>query len=170
MEIYVDTREHKKEYERIAKQLDALGVKHFRTKLFVGDYQSLDNSRLIVDRKKDLQEICNNVGQQHDRFKAELVRALEAGIKLIILCEHGEGIKCLDDVYRWQNPRKKIMIRKKIDGKSKFFPKYPYAIEGTKLWKMLSTIRDKYNVDFVFCNKTETGKYIVQLLGGDVDG
>lgn len=170
MEIYVDTREHKKEYERIAKQFDNLGVRHFRTKLFIGDYQSLDNSRLVVDRKKDLQEIVGNVTQQHERFKAELVRAQEAGIKLIVLCEHGEGITCLEDVFHWVNPRKKIMIRKKIDGVSRWFPKYPYATTGTKLYKMLCTIRDKYNVDFVFCDKKDTGKRIIELLGGDANG
>ena len=104
MEIIVDTREHKAEAERIQKQLDALGHKTFRSKLFVGDYQSLDNARLVVDRKKDLQELCGNVCQQHERFTNELRRAKENGIKLIILCEHG-GIKDLSDVQWWINPR-----------------------------------------------------------------
>lgn len=169
MELYVDTREHKSEYERITKQFDSIGVKYFRTKLFVGDYQSLSNARLVVDRKKDLQEIVGNVTKQHDRFKAELVRAQEAGIKVIILCEHGEGIKQLEDVYKWQNPRSKLMIRKTINGVKRWYPKYPYATPGPKLYKILTTIRDKYSVDFVFCEKENTGKEIVRLLGGGAD-
>ena len=58
MQIQVDTREHKKEWERVQKQFDAMEIQYFRSKLYVGDYQSLDNPRLVVDRKKDLQELC----------------------------------------------------------------------------------------------------------------
>lgn len=170
MEILIDTREHKKEFERIAQQFDVLGVKYARTKLFVGDYQSLDNSRLVVDRKKDLLELAGNVAQDHERFKAELVRAMDMGISIIVLCEHGEGIKSLADVKKWQNPRKKIMIAKRIDGKLKRFPKYPYAMTGSKLFKILSTIAERYKVQFEFCDKLQTGERIVQLLGGGADG
>ena len=107
MQVQVDTREHAKEWERIKGQFDALGVQYFRSKMYVGDYQSLDNPRLVIDRKKDLQEICGNVSsKQHERFKAELLRAKEQGIKLVILCEHGADIKTLEDVFFWKNPRK----------------------------------------------------------------
>ena len=85
MVIQVDTREHKSEWGRIQSQFDSLGVQYFRSKLYCGDYQSLDNAKLCIDRKKDLQELCGNVCQQHERFKAELIRAREAGIQLIIL-------------------------------------------------------------------------------------
>lgn len=74
MQIQVDTREHKKEWERVQKQFDKIeNIQYFRSKLYVGDYQSLDNPRLVIDRKKDLQELCGNVTQQHERFKAELM-------------------------------------------------------------------------------------------------
>lgn len=56
MVIQADTREHKKEWERIQKQFDDLGVQYFRSKLYCGDYQSLDNAKLCIDRKKDLQD------------------------------------------------------------------------------------------------------------------
>ena len=46
MQVQVDTREHVKEWERIKGQFDALGVKYFRSKLYVGDYQSLDNLKV----------------------------------------------------------------------------------------------------------------------------
>ena len=81
--IQVDTREHKSEWERIQKQFDDLNIQYFRSKLFCGDYQSLDNARLVIDRKRDLQELCGNVCQQHKRFKQELVRAMKNGIKII---------------------------------------------------------------------------------------
>ena len=49
MVIQVDTREHKSEWERIQSQFDSLGVQYFRSKLYCGDYQSLDNAKLCID-------------------------------------------------------------------------------------------------------------------------
>ena len=120
----------------------------------MGDYQSLDNARLVVDRKQDLQELCGNVCQQHDRFRAELIRAQEAGIQIVILCEHGGQIKCLEDVYFWSNPRKK---------------KSPKAMDGWKLFKVLNTMKEKYGVRFEFCDKRQTGRRIVEILSDGND-
>ena len=41
--------------------------------------------------------LVNNVTHQH-RFREELVRAKEHGIKLIILVEHGAEIQTMEDV------------------------------------------------------------------------
>ena len=64
MQIIVDTREHQSEWKRISKQFDELGVKYFRSKLFCGDYQSMDNTRLVVDRKRDLQEFLEPLSRE----------------------------------------------------------------------------------------------------------
>lgn len=153
MTIQIDTREHKWERARIEMQLSRLGVKTIASKLYVGDYQSLDNPRLVIDRKKDLQELCGNVTQQHERFRRELVRAMDAGIKIIILCEQGD-IDSLEDVYFWDNPR---------------IEKSPKATTGKALYRSLCTIRDRYDVRFEFCDKGMTGKRIMELLndGGE---
>ena len=167
MNIQVDSREHKSEWERIKTQFDDLGIEYFRSKLYVGDYQSLDNPRLVIDRKKDLQELCGNVCQQHERFKAELIRAMEQGIKIVILCEHGPDIKSIEDVWFWQNPRKHKVIWKTVNGQRVRTVMSDKAVDGNQLYKSLCTIRDRYNVDFVFCTKEETGKKIVEILSND---
>ena len=149
MTIQIDSREHKWELARIQRQLTAAGCKTIVSKLYVGDYQSLDNPRLVIDRKKDLLELCGNVCQQHERFQKELVRAMDAGIQIIILCEHGEEIRRLEDVYFWDNPRLKDS---------------PKATTGESLYKSLMTIKNRYNVRFEFCTKAETGKRIMELL------
>ena len=151
MTIQIDSREHKWELARIQRQLTALGCKTIFSKLYVGDYQSLDNPRLVIDRKKDLQEICGNVTQQHERFQRELLRAQEAEIQLIILIEHGDDIQTLEDVYFWDNPR---------------LSKSPKATTGKSLYRSLCTIRDRYNVRFEFCTKRGTGQKIMELLDG----
>ena len=151
MIIQIDTREHKFELARIQRQIERQGVKTINSKLYVGDYQSLDNPRLVIDRKQDLQEICGNVCQQHERFQKELMRARDAGIQIIILCEHGGDIKCLEDVYFWDNPRRKYSQK---------------ATTGSSLYKSLCTIRQEYGVDIRFCNRKDTGREIIKILGG----
>ena len=150
MVLFIDTREKARAIKKIVAEFDKQGIIHFPNKLFVGDYQNVGNSRLVIDRKQNLSEIYSNVCQGHERFKNELVRANEAGIKLIILCEHGGSIQTLEDVKTWYNPQLK---------------KSPYAWNGERLYKTLKTIQDKYKVDFEFCTKANTGKRIIELLG-----
>lgn len=166
MQIQCDTREHSKEWDRIRTQFDKLGVSYFRSKLYVGDYMSLDNPRLVIDRKKDLQEICGNVTQQHERFQRELIRAKEAGINIVILCEHGHGIECLEDIFFWDNPRRKDHMYRNVNGKPKriYLPQHKRATSGRQLYRSLSTIQERYNVTFEFCKPSETGQKIVEIL------
>lgn len=107
MTIQIDSREKARAIKNIVAEFDKQKINYFTSKLYVGDYMNYDNPRVIIDRKQNLTELCANVCQQHDRFRAELLRAKEAGIKIIILCEHSKDIKCLEDVIWWQNPRKK---------------------------------------------------------------
>jgi ERCC4-type nuclease len=167
VQIQVDTREHKAEWERIQKQFDDMGIKYFRSKMYVGDYQSLDNPRLVIDRKKNLQELCGNVCQQHERFKAELIRALQQNIKIVILVEHGEDVKTLEDVWFWENPRKHEIRWRMVNGKRVRTVQSEKAVDGSQLYRSLKTIKDRYNVDFVFCTKEQTGQKIVEILNND---
>lgn len=147
--IIQDTREHDSAIKKINKSFESHGYKVVRSKMYVGDYQFMSNPYFVVDRKKDLQELVGNVCQQHERFRRELIRANEAGIKLCILCEHGRGVTCLEDIKYWENPR---------------LYKYPKAMKGSTLYYTLCTIKTKYNVDFKFCTKQETGDMIIDLL------
>lgn len=167
MLIQCDTREHKSEWERIEKQFMSIGVDYIRSKLWVGDYMNIDNPRLVIDRKKDLLELCGNVTQQHERFRAELKRAQDKGIKIIILCEHGQDITQLSDVYFWHNPRLDKFDWVIKDGRPYKEYKYPRATTGKALYKSLCTIRDKYDVDIRFCDKRHTGYEIYKILGGE---
>lgn len=164
MDIQIDSREKARAIRKIVKTFDDNGVKHFSSKLLVGDYMSLDNPRLIIDRKQNLQELCGNVCQQHERFKRELLKAMDAGIQLIILIEHGKDIKSIEDVYFWKNPRKHEVRWRTVNGKKEKYVASSKAVDGNQLYKSLCTIRDRYNVRFEFCEKNDTGKKIIELL------
>ena len=162
MIIQIDSREKAKAIQKIIEEFDRQGIKHPVSKLMVGDYMNYDNPRVIVDRKQNLTEVCSNVCQDHERFRRELVLAKENGIQLIILCEHGKDIKSLEDVIFWKNPRSEK--RKKVDGKWQTVN--TNAMKGDVLYKILTTLEEKYGVRFEFCDKDETGKKIVEILGG----
>ena len=138
MIIHIDTREKPSAIGKILKQFDDAGVKYSRTKLYVGDYVSLENNFYVIDRK-----------HQHQRFKAELLRAKDEGIKVCVLVEHGGNITCLEDVKNWVNPRLKTS---------------PKATKGETLYKILNTLTWTCDVDFEFCKKGETGNKIIELL------
>lgn len=152
MIIQVDTREKARAIQKILAEFDKQGIKYFSSKLPVGDYISLENAKLAIDRKQNLLELCNNVCQQHKRFIAEIERANEYGIKLVILVEHGGKIKSMDDVLDWENPRLK---------------ESPLAVSGERLYRILTMIQNKYGVEFRFCSKQITGKRIVEILSDE---
>lgn len=150
MKIQIDSREQK--YSHITNYFDEVGIEHFRQKLDVGDYMNVENPLLVIDRKKDLQEVAGNVCQQHARFIREIERANNQNIQLIFLVEE-PNIKQLVDVCGWYNWRKRTN---------------PKAINGKTLYKIMKTIQDKYGVEWQFTPKGLCGKRISEILGGEL--
>ena len=161
--IVIDSREKERAIKLIKKYFDDNNIKYISSKLFCGDYQFLSNGNRVVDRKQNLSELCSNVCQDHDRFRRELVLAKENGIQLIILCEHGKDITCLEDIIFWENPRG--TVRKKVNGKWQTLK--TKATTGETLYKILTTLQEKYGCEFQFCTKEETGKRILEILSND---
>lgn len=154
--IIVDTREKPRAISKILKYFDNNDIKHISSKLYVGDYQMLDNPMLVVDRKNGLGEVCSNIIQDHERFRDELLRADEVGIKVIVLVcvPDVKKIGKLEDVKKWYNPRLRVN---------------PKATKGITLMKAMWTMENKYGCKFVFCSNEKVGKTIVDILakGGD---
>jgi hypothetical protein len=180
--IQIDSREKTRAITKIVEEFKKQGVDYYISKLWTGDYMSLDNPRLIIDRKQNLSEICANVCNTHDRFRSELVRAHDKGIKLIILIEHSNRIKSIDDVETWENPRRKVKTRVWIEDELKinddgeeYWETAHYetaevetkAMTGATLAKVMRTQERKYGCEYMFCDKLHTGKKIVELLGGE---
>ena len=144
--IQVDTREQK--YSHVTNYFDSQGIKWVKSKCVVGDYVNLENPMVVIDRKKDLQEVAGNVCQQHERFVRELELAKELGYKLIVLVEE-PSITSVEQVFGWYNWRRK---------------KNPRAISGKTLHKIMSTMSEKYDITWEFTTKQKCGERIVELL------
>lgn len=149
MTVYVDTREKPRAIKSILAQFERAGIEVVHQKLDVGDYMLSPDGAISVDRKQNLLEVCGNLAQQHKRFSAECLRAKEAGVRLVILVEHGGRIQSLEDVYDWKNPRLDVS---------------PYALSGPRVYAMMKSYESKYGVTWAFCRKQDTGKRILDIL------
>lgn len=146
--IIEDTRQQAGKHNAENEYFSAHGIKVIRSKLPVGDYANILNMSVVVDTKKDIQELAGDCIQQHDRFRTELITAQECGIRLIILTQD-DSVRSVDDLPRWYNWRRK---------------KNPRAITGKQLYKIVKTMSEKYGAEFAFCTKNEVGERIVQYL------
>lgn len=150
MKITIDSREKEHAIQGIVSYFDRHGVEWEKRKLDVGDYMIEGQPGVIVDRKMSLTEMAHNMlTADRGRFYREVRRARDAGINLIILCEHG-GIHGLEDVVRWK-------------------PRFGRA-SGKKLADAIFRLEVGYGVETYFCDPRSTGRRIIELLsGGTVD-
>lgn len=181
--ILIDSREKPKAITKILKYFDDNNIQYDTSKIYVGDYQSLENPKIVVDRKQNLSEIMQNVTQK--RFKDELIRAKNAGIHLVILIEHSRDITCIDDIIKWKNPRLeqyKRTAKWKLNinyydeydewelyrrMKENSIPCYRPPQSPTQLMKSLKTIesnKEDYDCEFQFTDKSNTGAKIIEIL------
>lgn len=150
--IICDSREKKNQH--ILRYFKANGIDFEIKKLDVADYvlataacSDLQQAKIAIDRKQNLNELATNLMNKNDksRFWREIRRAKEQNTKIIVLCEHGQNIRELHDVCKWQ---------------SKFS-----TVSGRKLADEMNRLKFSYGVDFVFCNKAETAQKIIEILG-----
>lgn len=144
MKCYVDSREKEHAIQGIVSYFDRHGVEWERRKLDVGDYMIEGQPGVIVDRKMSLTEMAHNLlTADRSRFYSEIRRARDAGINLIILCEHG-GIHGLEDVAKWK-------------------PRFGRA-SGKKLADAIFKLELGYNIPTFYCDPRSTGRRIIELL------
>ena len=155
MRIVVDTREKPRAIERIMKTFEAEGIEVIRRALPFGDYLDPERPGIVIDRKQNLNEVASNLVQDRARFLREVDRANRAGWRLIVLVEHSNRIRRLEDVIRWNNPRLKVS---------------PLAVDGPRLFRIMHAMANRYGFEWGFCDKMRTGQKIIRILSGSDDG
>lgn len=147
MTIIEDTRQKPGEHTIKADGFNERGILVIRCKLPFGDYANVPT--VAVDTKRDMDEIAGNIGSDHRRFAAECKAAQEAGCKLYFLIENRYGIRTVDDVHLWVNPR---LIYS------------PKAITGDRLERAMKTMQERYGCVFLFCEPEQAAGIIQTLL------
>ena len=151
--------------------------------------------KVTIDTKQDLEEVYNNLysskkkpsgkkESDHGRFKDELILAQQIGAKMYVLIEHGGDIKSIDDVPKWKYwsrikdwesairkqysiPRNADFEKEYMELKSHGAPMRKPPVSSETMYKAMVTMQEKYGCEFLFCTKEETGRRIIEILGGD---
>ena len=149
-----DTRNQIGKHKNIHWYCEQQGIKIVRSKLLVGDYMLTGDGTggISVDSKSGVPELASDVFQQHERFRRELIRAQECGIKLIILTEETLPGGRLDN---WKSP---------LDRNGQ--PKYKF--DPVILRKAMITMQEKYGCIFRFCDGRSTGRVLLAYLKGEL--
>lgn len=144
--IICDSREKKNAH--ILWYFHKYGIDYKIKKMDVADYQTEGRDNIVIDRKQNLDELATNLTNPQDkgRFWREVRRAYKSGIKMIVLCEHGKGVRSIPDVVNWNS-------------------KYS-TVTGRVLQEKIYQCHISYGVEFLFCDKSETAAKIIELLGG----
>ena len=150
--IVVDTREKPRAIVRILAEFDRQGIEYERRALSFADYFNPARPGIVIDRKQNLLEVAGNVVQEKKRFVREIERCNRAGCRMVVLIEHGNTVRTLEDVIWWKNPRLK---------------ESPLAVSGERLFRIMKAMALYYGIEWQFCNKQSTGRRIIQILGAD---
>lgn len=145
MIIELDTRNKKDSY--VTKYFDKQGIKWIRNKLYAGDVKLLNDTRVIIDLKANIEEIAHNLcnTQEHLRIKKELEKGKEIGCEQFIFLIKS-NIKSVDDLINWTSTRTKV--------------------RGSVLYKVMKTMSKRYGCKFIFTTRANAPKKIIELLGG----
>lgn len=167
--IIEDTRNQPGKHENIRKFCEQNGIRIVRSKLMVGDYSLPTTQTTCVDTKYGLQEVYNNMVQEHERFARECDLAHELGIRLVILVEQ-DGIVDISHVHEWRNPRYERYMKLLIGQRygrymgTKLPSKRP--IDSPRLQKMMQTFAEHHHCEWRFCDKAKTGEVLMEILNG----
>lgn len=150
MIILSDTRQQKENH--ITKSFDKNNIIYIKTKLPSADYMAIryaDDFYLdyntLIDTKKDLLEICNNLAHttEHQRVVREIELAHDLGCKRFIFLI-GEDINSLDDIKKWENNHTKV--------------------RGETLLKIMQTFKNHHDCEFMFTPRNKMGDTIIKIL------
>jgi len=160
MNILEDTRQQKGKHDNKSDYFSIHGVNLLRSKIPFGDYCL--PPRVSVDTKQNIYELAQDIDQEHQRFKTELVTAKEYGCKLIILVENTDNVHNLQDLSTWQEEYEHYAIRLSKNYKAK-------RIEGSRLARACATMSERYGATFLFCSPDEAGQKIMEILSDGMD-
>ena len=153
-----DSRQQAGKHKNIEQYCRKHKIEMIRQKLDVGDY-AFPGGKISVDTKQDLLELCKDVmSRDHRRFRAECQRAVDMGVKLVILVEEEIPFGQVD---LWEVPKWKT------SNQWHKFGEPMTKANPTTLRKALDTMTRKYGVVFRFCSRKQTPGRIIKYLKGE---
>ena len=142
LQIIADSREQVNNH--LTDYWDKKKVPYFTRKLDIGDYSAqLDDMTLekdiVIERKRNLDEICGNLSADRDRFEREFLRAKATGTKVFLIIENASWTDIYLKNYRSQLTPKSLMA-------------------SLMSWQV------RFNITIIFCEPENTPRLIHQIL------
>jgi len=142
LQIIADSREQVNNH--LTEYWDKKKVPYFTRKLDIGDYSAqLGDMTLekdvVIERKRNLDEICGNLTSDRDRFEREFLRAKASGTKVFLIVENATWT----DIFL-QN------YRSKLSAKS--------LVASILSWQV------RFNITVLFCAPENTPRLIYGIL------
>ena len=142
LQIIADSREQVNNH--LTDYWDKKKVPYFTRKLDIGDYSAqLGDMTLekyvVIERKRNLDEICGNLSADRDRFEREFLRAKAIGTKVFLIIENATWT----DIYL-QNYRSQLTAKS--------------LVASLMSWQV------RFNITIIFCAPENTPRLIYQIL------
>ena len=142
LQIIADSREQVNNH--LTDYWDKKKVPYFTRKLDIGDYSAqLGDMTLekdiVIERKRNLDEICGNLTADRDRFEREFLRAKATGTKVFLIIENASWTDIYLQRYRSQLSPKSLMA-------------------SLMSWQV------RFNITIIFCEPENTPRLIHQIL------
>lgn len=142
LQIIADSREQVNNH--LTDYWDKKKVPYFTRKLDIGDYSAqLGEMTLekdvVIERKRNLDEICGNLTADRDRFEREFLRAKALGTKVFLIVENATWTDIYLQNYRSQLTPKSLMA-------------------SLMSWQV------RFNITVIFCEPENTPRLIHQIL------
>ena len=168
--VIEDTRQQREKHEHIKAWMEAHGVAFDQRSraLPFGDYVSDNGSNVVVDTKKDVQELVMDVGRDHDRFVRECERARAAGFRLVVLIESSARYNDRVELARWVSDVCRRCRRCDPRFSARCKAKRSKPMQGSTLAKILDAMERRHGVRFEFVSKAQCARRICELLGEEV--
>lgn len=168
--VIEDTRQQREKHEHIKAWMEAHGVAFDQRSraLPFGDYVSDNGSNVVIDTKKDVQELVMDVGRDHNRFARECDKARAAGFRLVVLVESSARYNDRGQLAKWVS---KVCLmcracRPSEDAECRKHRTKP--MQGSTLVKILDAMERRHGVRFEFVSKAQCARRICELLGEEV--
>lgn len=162
--LRIDTRQQLGKHNAKNRWFAEHDVETVAVKLDAGDY-AYAPSNILIDTKKDVDELSMDCGKDHARFVRELDRAAAMGCRLVVLVEQHPEFNDREKLRGWTG----YVCRKcrKCDPNNgdrcrtrKYTPMY-----GARLAKILDKLEENHGAKFVFCSKSKSAQVICDMMG-----
>lgn len=162
--LVIDSRQQRGKHNHKNKWFNEHGVETVTRCLDFGDYM-VSTSNVVIDTKKDVDELSLDVGKDHARFVRELDRAAASGCRLVVLIEQHPEYNDRENLRHWSGYVCRKCRKCDPNGGDRCATRKYTPMHGARLAKILDKLEENHGAKFVFCSKSKSAQIICDMMG-----